>query len=220
MKRPRVTLKLASSLDGRIATGSGESRWITGAEARAEVHRMRAELGAVMIGSGTALADDPELTVRVGDTPARQPLRVVLDSRLRLPTRSRLIATIKHAPLLVIGATGADNAARTALEKEGAQVALVERKADGVDLDAALALLAEAGVRSILAEGGGRLAAGLIRARLVDRLEWFRAPILLGSDGKPAIESLELKRLGDAAAFRRLAVRELGPDLWESYERV
>jgi len=220
--RPEVILKLATSLDGRIATGAGESRWISGPEARAEVHRIRGEVDAVLVGSGTALADDPELTARLGPAPARQPLRVVLDTRLRLPLRSRLIATLQTAPLLVIGAEGADKYARAELEKAGATVALVApHPTGGLDLDAALAhLWAERQVARVLIESGGQVAASLIRARLVDKLEWVRAPIVLGAEGRPAIDALELKRLSDAPGFKRVAVREIGPDLWESYERA
>lgn len=220
--RPEIILKLATSLDGRIATGAGESRWISGPEARAQVHRLRGEVDAVLVGSGTALADDPELTVRLGETPTRQPLRVVLDSRLRLPLRSKLIATLPIAPLLVIGAEGADPYARAELEKAGASVSLIARHATGgVDLDAAfMHLWAERRIARVLCESGGQVAASLIRARLVDKLEWVRAPIILGAEGRPAIDTLELKRLSDAPGFRRVAVREIGPDLWESYERA
>lgn len=221
MSRPHIILKLATSLDGRIATGAGESRWITGPAAREEVHRLRAQVDAVLIGTGTALADDPELTVRLGKAPARQPMRVVLDSRLRLPLRSKLVATIATAPLLVIGVAGADAAATAALTKAGAKVATVAGLAGRVDLAAALDLLGRAhGVARVLVESGGKLAASLIRAGLVDRLEWVRAPILLGADGRPAIDTLDLARLSQAPRFRRLAVREVGADLWESYERI
>ncbi|MGE0830261.1 MAG: RibD family protein [Hyphomonadaceae bacterium] len=217
-----VTLKLATSLDGRIAAASGESRWITGPEARLEVHKLRAAADAVLTGSGTAVADDPELTARLPAPAPRQPLRVVLDTRLRLPVRSRLIATLDQAPLLVIGAAGAVTlAARAKLEKSGAETALVAPAGPhgGVDLQAALGFLAEArGVRRVLVEAGGRLAAAFIAAGLVNRLEWFRAPILLGGDGRPVIEALRLQRLSEAAAFRRLALREIGADLWETYE--
>lgn len=219
--RPTTILKLATSLDGRIATGAGESRWISGPEARAEVHRLRASVGAVLVGTGTALADDPELTVRLGPEPAKQPLRVVLDSRLRLPVRAKLVATIPKAPLLVIGVAGADKAAQAALVAAGAVVATVPGLAGRVDLGAALALLKrEHGVNELMIESGGKVAASFIRARLLDRLEWVRAPILLGAEGRAAIEALDLKRLSDAPAFRRLAVREFGADLWESYERI
>ncbi|MET0182580.1 MAG: RibD family protein [Caulobacterales bacterium] len=220
MSRPHITLKLATSLDGRIATGAGESRWITGPEARAEVHRLRGEAGAVLIGSGTALTDDPELTVRVGPAPARQPLRIVLDSRLRLPVRSKLIATLDIAPLLVIGAMGADPAAKAALESAGAEVALASGAPGAVTLAGAMAVLERRSVARILVEGGGRLAASFVKDGLIDRLEWMRAPLILGAEGRPAIDSLALSRLSAAPAFRRLAVRELGADLWETYERA
>ncbi len=218
--RPEVVLKLATSLDGRIATGSGESRWITGEEARAQVHRLRASSGAVLIGSGTALADDPELTVRIGPAPARQPLRVVLDSRLRLPLRSRLVATVGQVPLLVIGAEGADPAAAAALRASGAEVALVPGAPGAVEIASALSFLARRGVARVLVEGGGRVAASLVAQGLFDRLEWFRAPKVLGAEGRPAIGALALARLSDAPTLRRLAVREIGADLWETYGRA
>jgi diaminohydroxyphosphoribosylaminopyrimidine deaminase/5-amino-6-(5-phosphoribosylamino)uracil reductase len=215
-----VTLKLATSLDGRIATAGGESRWITGPEARAQTHRMRVECGAVMIGAGTARADDPELTARGDPAPKRQPLRIVLDSGFRLPLGARLVATLKDAPLLVIGAEGADPAGQIALNAAGVETALVQASMAGVDLAAALALLEARGKSRLLVEGGGRLAASLIKANLVDRLEWMRAPILLGEEGVPAIGPLGLERLSEAPMLRRVALRELGPDLWESYERA
>jgi len=217
MNRPYVTLKLATSLDGRIAAASGESRWITGAQSRAEVQLMRAAADAVMIGAGTARADDPELLARTEPPARRQPLRVVLNSRLDLPATGRLFATLDAAPLLVIGAEGADGAA---LETAGAEVARVKRKGGVVDAAAALALLMQRGVRRVLTEGGGQLAASLIAAGLVDRLEWFRAPITLGAEGRPGIGALAIAQLSQAPAWRRVAVKPLGPDLWESYERA
>ncbi|MES1200974.1 MAG: RibD family protein [Pseudomonadota bacterium] len=220
MSRPHVTLKLATSLDGRIATGSGESRWITGPLARAEVHRMRLACGAVMIGVGTARADDPELTVRSDPPPRAQPLRIVLDSRFSLPLDGRLAVTARATPLLVIGAEGADEGQRLALQATGAETARVAAGTGGVDLEAALALLANRGLARVLVEGGGRLAAALIGARLVDRVEWMRAPIVLGEEGVSAVGPISLARLSEAPSFRRVALRELGPDLWESYERA
>lgn len=218
--KPQVTLKLATSLDGRIATASGESQWITGPEARAEGHRLRAEAGAVLVGAGTALADDPELTARGEPAPRRQPVRVVLDTNLRLPSTSRLARTSALGPVVVIGGRGADPGAVEALLNAGAHVEIAPRSADGVDIAAALALLADKwSVRAVLAEGGGGLAGSLIRLGLVDRLEWFRAPILLGAEGRPAI-GLSVDKLAEAPRFERLAARALGPDLWESYQRI
>ena len=206
MTRPLVTLKLATSLDGRIATSAGESRWITGPEARAEVQRLRAACDAVLIGAGTARVDDPELLARTDPPPQRQPMRVVLDTRFSLTPRGRLFATLDQAPVVVIGAAPSDAARRAALEAAA--------------VEGALAALADLGVARLLAEGGGQVAASLIGAGVVDRIEWFRAPLLLGGEGRPSVGALAFTRLADAPAFRRVALRELGPDLWESYERA
>lgn len=218
MVRPYVTLKLATSLDGRIATASGESRWITGELARAEVQRMRANHDAVMIGAGTAWADDPELLARTDPPPSKQPLRVVLDSNLNLPPVGRLFETLAQAPVLVIGAEDAEFERRAGLQSAGARVVVVSRGAGGVDASEALLQLAADGVRRVLVEGGGKLAASLILGGLVDRLEWFRAPMVLGEEGRPAVAALALDRLADAPRLKRVALRELGPDVWESYE--
>lgn len=218
--RPRVTLKIATSLDGRIATAAGESRWITGEESRAAVHRLRAEHDGVLIGSETAVIDDPELTTRCDPAPLRQPLRIVLDSRLRLSPASRLMHTLAMAPLLVITARDADRKQWAVLEAAGARVASVPRGLDGLDIGAALREMKTAhGVDALMIEGGGRVAASFMVAGAVDRIEWFRAPILLGADARPGIGPLALKALVDAPVFARVAVRETGADLWESYER-
>jgi diaminohydroxyphosphoribosylaminopyrimidine deaminase / 5-amino-6-(5-phosphoribosylamino)uracil reductase len=208
--RPQVTLKLATSLDGRIATASGESKWITGEAARLEVHRLRAAHDAILVGVETVLADDPELTARLPGRPVDQPLRVVLDSRLRTPTTAKL-------------ASGGDSLILTVAEPAQIGGAVVERvKAeDGRPAVAAcLSALNRRGVASVLIEGGGQVAASFLRAGLVDRLEWFRAPILLGGEGRPCVAALALAKLADAPRFRRLAVEPCGDDLWERYERL
>jgi diaminohydroxyphosphoribosylaminopyrimidine deaminase/5-amino-6-(5-phosphoribosylamino)uracil reductase len=220
MNRPRVTLKLATSLDGRIATASGESRWITGEAARAEVQKLRAGHDAVMIGSGTARADDPELLARTDPPPAHHPLRVVLDTEFALSVSSKLIATLKTAPLFVIGSNDVESDRREALMAVGARTASVGRGPLGVDVEAALSVLARAGIGGVLVEGGGQLAASLLAAEAVDRIEWFRAPIVLGAEGRAGVAALVVASLADAPAFRRVALRELGPDIWESYERI
>lgn len=220
MARPHVTLKLATSLDGRIATASGESRWITSPESRAEVQRLRAAAQAVMVGAGTARADDPELFARTEPPPPRQPLRVVLDTGFSLRPHGRLFSALDRAPLLIIGAPDADPKARAALEAAGAQTAVAPRAPAGIDVEAALDRLGADGIAAVLVEGGGVLAASLIAADAADRLEWFRAPVILGGDGRPSVAALALSRLADAPAWRRVALRELGPDLWESYERA
>lgn len=219
--RPQVTLKIATSLDGRIATAGGESRWITGEDARAAVHRLRAAHDGVLIGSETAIVDDPELTVRLDEVAARQPLRIVMDSRLRLSPSSRLMKTLAIAPLLVIGARDADRSLVAALEAAGARVGLSPRGLDGLDLAAVLDMLKSThGVDRLLIEGGGRIAASCIAANCIDRIEWFRAPILLGAEGRPSIGPLAMASLSAAPRFTRVAVKEAGADLWESYERV
>ncbi len=220
MNRPHVTLKLATSLDGRIATAAGESRWITGEAARAQVQKLRAETHAVMIGVGTARADDPELLARTDPPPRRQPIRVVLDTEFSFSPSGRLFDSLDRATLLIIGAADGDKSRREALEAAGARTAGVSRGPVGIDAEAALVALWDHGVERVLCEGGGQLAASLLVAEVVDRLEWFRAPIVLGAEGRPGVGPLALTQLSQASRWRRVALRELGPDIWESYERV
>lgn len=218
MNRPRVTLKLATSLDGRIATASGESRWITGEASRAEVQKMRAAHDAVMIGAGTARADNPSLLARTEPLPAKQPMRVVLAKHFDVPTSGRLFQNLNDSPLIVLGA---------AVERShhviaaGARIGYVVNDGPQMDIELALhTLWLEWKIESVFVEGGGQVAASLIAANAVDRLEWFRAPIVLGAEGRPAVAALALARLAEAPTWRRVALRELGPDLWESYERA
>jgi len=210
-----VTLKLATSLDGRIATASGESRWITGEAARAQVHRLRAEHDAVVIGIETALADDPELTVRLDGLEARQPARVVLDSHQRLPLDSRLARTTREAPTVVVTI----DEASSALENMGVRVLQAPAAGERPELRATVQKLAALGLIRLLVEGGGQVAASFIRCGLVDRIEWFRTPILLGAEGRPCLGALAVTALGQAPRFRRLTVQVIGEDLWESYAR-
>ncbi|MFA4892192.1 RibD family protein [Brevundimonas sp.] len=207
--RTRVTLKLATSLDGRIATAAGESRWITGEAARLEGHRLRAAHDAILVGVETVLADDPELTARLPGRPVDQPLRVVLDSRLRTPPTAR----VSHGDTLIL----------TVAEPSPIGTAVVERvEADHgrPSVGAVLSALKRRGVSSVLIEGGGQVAASFLRAGLVDRLEWFRAPILLGAEGRPCVAALALAKLADAPTFRRLSAEPVGDDLWERYDAV
>lgn len=218
--RPRVTLKLATSLDGRIATGSGESKWITGEAARAEVHKLRATHDAIIVGSDTVIADDPELTAR-GAEIDRQPLRIVADSRGRTPAAAKLFATLEKARLAIATLETTDVDARGWPTHRALQFWMLPK---GEDEHISLAELMEmaqgAGVTSLLIEGGGALAAGFVKAGLVDRIEWFRAPVLLGADGRPALGPLGLDKLADAPKYVRSRIEEVGGDLWESYERI
>ena len=210
-QRPRVTLKIATSLDGRIGTSTGESQWITGPEARMEGHRLRARSDAVLVGVETVLADDPRLTARLpeGET-GPDPLRVVLDSRQRTPPFARLAV----AGTLIL-------TTREPQPIGGAEIVQVAADATGrCAIPAVLDLLTARGVRELMVEGGGRVAAAFVLAGVVDAIEWFRAPILLGGDGRPGVASLALARLVNAPKYRRLAAEAVGDDLWERYERL
>jgi diaminohydroxyphosphoribosylaminopyrimidine deaminase/5-amino-6-(5-phosphoribosylamino)uracil reductase len=212
-----VTLKLATTLDGRIATASGESRWITGEEARVQVHRLRAEHDAVVVGIETALADDPELTVRSPGYNGRQPARVVLDSRQRLTPDCKLVKTAREVPTYVVATGEAD----PALTEAGVKVLTVRAIGeDRPELKSVVEALGREGLSSLFVEGGGQVAASFIRCGLVDRLEWFRAPMLIGGEGRPGVGALAVAALAEAPHFRRVEVRELGPDLWERYEKA
>jgi diaminohydroxyphosphoribosylaminopyrimidine deaminase/5-amino-6-(5-phosphoribosylamino)uracil reductase len=219
--RPLVTLKLASTLDGRIATHSGESRWITGSAARTVAHLLRAEHDVIMVGSGTALHDDPDLSCRLPGLEECSPVRVVVDGRLRLPLTSRLVATANDVPTWVLTLEGCDHARREAFEDAGVDLVEVPAGADGsIDLEIALEALAESGVTRVLVEGGAHLAAALLRADLVDRLIWFRAPRLMGGDGLAAAVAFGVDHLAQTPRFERVEVRPVGDDLMEIYTRL
>lgn len=207
----RITLKIATSLDGRIGTSTGESQWITGPESRLQGHRLRAQHDAVLVGVETVLADDPRLTVRLPDgEDGQDPLRVVLDSRLRTPSFARLA---KAGTLILT--------TRSPIPVGEAEVLRVPGDtANRPAISAILQTLSDRGVSSLMIEGGGRVAACFVAAGVVDAIEWFRAPILLGGDGRPGVAALSLARLAHAPRYRRLAAEPLGDDLWERYERV
>jgi diaminohydroxyphosphoribosylaminopyrimidine deaminase/5-amino-6-(5-phosphoribosylamino)uracil reductase len=213
--RPLVTLKLASTLDGRIATAGGESQWITGEEARARGHLLRAEHDAILVGIGTVLADDPELTCRLPGMAARSPVRVVLDSRLRLPSDSRLARGAKDHALWLLGGPGREAPPLMAC---GCEVITVPLGADGrIDLVAALQSLAGRGITRLLVEGGSAVATAFLAAGLVDNLAWFRAPSLIGGDGLPVFGALGLTVLAHMPRFQRQGIESLGDDVLESY---
>jgi diaminohydroxyphosphoribosylaminopyrimidine deaminase/5-amino-6-(5-phosphoribosylamino)uracil reductase len=212
-----ITLKLATSLDGRIATARGESRWITGADSRQQVHRLRATHDAVVVGAGTALADDPELTVRLKGFAGAQPARVVLDTRQRLSPASRLVLTAREIPTYLVSA----HPLRADLFEAGVREVRVAGEGQRrPGLSEVVAALAAEGLNRLFVEGGGEVAASLFQDDLVDRLEWFRAPMLLGGDGRPGVGELGLGALADAPRLQRVDLRVLGDDLWESYERI
>ncbi len=212
--RPLVTLKLATSLDGRIATRSGESRWITGDLARERAHLLRASHDAVLVGTGTVLADDPLLTCRLPGLADRSPVRVALDRRLEIPLSARIVADARAHPIWLLASRQADARRREALVEGGIEVVEIEgESADGLDLGAALRALAARGITRLLIEGGARLAASLLKARLADRLAWFHAPLVIGGDGEPALAELGIDALADAPAFEPISVEAVGEDV-------
>ncbi|MBW2282099.1 MAG: bifunctional diaminohydroxyphosphoribosylaminopyrimidine deaminase/5-amino-6-(5-phosphoribosylamino)uracil reductase RibD, partial [Deltaproteobacteria bacterium] len=209
--RPFTTLKLAASLDGRIATASGESRWITGTTARGLVHAWRRGSDAVAVGSGTAIADDPELTARERGRVVHRPVRVLVDSGLRVGAGARIFRSRGRALVLTTRAAPARAAAR--LEAAGAELLRVRARGGRIDLAAGWQALGRAGLNDLLVEGGGGLAAALLRSGLVDELRLFLAPVLIGGDGREVLESLGVRRLASAPRLELASARRVGEDL-------
>jgi diaminohydroxyphosphoribosylaminopyrimidine deaminase/5-amino-6-(5-phosphoribosylamino)uracil reductase len=217
---PYVRCKLAASLDGRTAMASGESRWITSEDARRDVHRLRARSSAVVTGIGTVLADDPSMNVRLGadefpalwaEEPPRQPLRVVVDSRLRMPTDARmlrlpgatLIATCEHSPRAIARANAA-----------GAEVEVFPAGAGGqVDLRILLCYLAEREINEVLIEAGPTLAGAAMQAGLIDELLLYQAPHLMGDRARALFHLPGLERMDQRIGMRIVDVRRVGVDL-------
>ncbi|UCC82717.1 MAG: bifunctional diaminohydroxyphosphoribosylaminopyrimidine deaminase/5-amino-6-(5-phosphoribosylamino)uracil reductase RibD [Gemmatimonadota bacterium] len=207
--RPFLALKYAMSLDGRLAEAPGRSTRLTHGDAIVEAHRLRAGHDAVMVGIGTVLADDPLLTVREWDAPRVPPRRVVLDSALRTPLDSRLVASASEVPVFILGAEDAPEERARPLEDAGVQVGRVPRlHSGGLDLGAVLANLWESSVRSVLCEGGGELGSAWLSAGHVDRIYAFVAPILLGEPGVPAFQ---LRHGEVAREWRTISRSGLGP---------
>ena len=218
--RPLVTLKLASTLDGRIATRGGESQWITGTPARRMAHALRGQNDAIIVGVGTALADNPDLTCRLPGYKEMPMVRVVADSHLRLPLTCRLVATAASVPTWVLARPSADSHRAAALESAGVAVIRVTDSPAGIDFPAAMRALADRGITRLLAEGGAALAAALLRDDLVDRIAWFHAPAVMGGDGWPATQAFGVERLAQMPRFRRRGALSLGDDMLSEYERL
>jgi diaminohydroxyphosphoribosylaminopyrimidine deaminase/5-amino-6-(5-phosphoribosylamino)uracil reductase len=217
--RPVLSLKLAATLDGRIATATGESRWITGPRARQWVHGQRAAHDAVMVGAGTARTDDPMLTVRgFGDVP--QPVRVVLSRRLDVPRDGALARTAREVPVWFIHGREASEEARIAWREAGARLIEVASGAGGhLDVTDALAALGEAGLTRVFCEGGGTLAAALLAADLVDTLWLVTAGKAIGAEGTPAVGAMGVAALSEAPSLRLARAETLGDDVITRWER-
>lgn len=218
--RPYVLLKLATTLDGRIATRTGESRWITGPSARRAVHLMRAGSDAILVGAGTARADDPMLDVRDLGLTDRHPIRVVADASLSLPLTGRLAATAHQIPTWVLHRPDPPQERRDALVEAGVQPIEIPLAAERLDMAEALKVLADRGVTRVMCEGGGRIAASLFSAGLVDELVLFTAGRVIGGDGAPAVRGFGLDRLGDAPGLALAGIEQVGDDVLTRWTRL
>lgn len=206
---PWVSLKLALSLDGRIAARPGVRTDITGVEAAKYVHRLRAAHDAILVGGRTVAVDDPLLTVRMARAPRVPPTRVVLDPNLNMPPVCRLVGSVDEAPLLVVCREGAPPGQRRELERRGADVVSVAADGEGLALDAVLLALGARGLRSILVEGGGRLAAALLAGGFVRKQHLIYAPVVFGLDGVPSMGAVMSVGAGDWSVVSR---KSLGND--------
>lgn len=213
MSRPKITLKLATSLDGKIALANGDSQWVTSEAARAHGRYLRAENDAIAIGANTAELDDPHLTSRV---PGQQdPIRVVYDTTLRVSLGSHLVRSARETPSWIF-TRGGESEKAEALRAAGVQVHAVTDQ-DGLSLTESLDIMEQGGIRSLLVEGGGVLIASFIQAGLYDTIHWYRAPVLLGGDGRDCVGALSLTNMGQAVQLHRMKVSEVGLDLHEIY---
>ena len=211
--RPLVTYKAAMSLDGRVASPTGDSRWISSVESRELVHRWRAECDAVAVGIGTALADDPLLTARLeGD--ARQPTRVVFDSGARLPLTSALVTSIDQAPLILVCAPEAASARRDGLERAGAEVIVATGRNDQARLEAALDELGRHEIQDLLVEGGPTFAGALFDAGEIDQVRLFIAPVFIGAaEARAALEGTGAMRIADGVRPLATSFEQIGEDM-------
>jgi diaminohydroxyphosphoribosylaminopyrimidine deaminase/5-amino-6-(5-phosphoribosylamino)uracil reductase len=211
--RPWILLKVAQSLDGRIALANGKSRWITGEEARTEVHRLRSRFDAVMVGSVTVMEDDPELTVRM--VKGRNPLRIIVDSHLRVPVEAKVFQELDVAPTWVLTTDDAPKERQRLVEGVGVTLITCPAGADEkIDLKAAMTLLAKRGITSLFVEGGGTLHASFIRLGLYDKFIVAIASKIIGADGRPAIWELGIEDMNRLPEFTVQRYRRLGKDLW------
>jgi diaminohydroxyphosphoribosylaminopyrimidine deaminase/5-amino-6-(5-phosphoribosylamino)uracil reductase len=219
--RPHVTLKLALSADGKAGLAGRRPAAITGEAAQRRVHAMRALNDAILVGIGTALADDPQLTCRLPGMETRSPVRVVLDSALRLPQQGRLVATIAQAPLWVFTAPTASSARERALQERGVEVIRIAEESPGrLHLESVLRALAARGITRVLVEGGPILAAAFVNADRVDEAALFRSPNAIGAGGIDALEGLPLAALTQSPRLRSVAAETVGADALETYERA
>ena len=220
---PLVTLKIASSLDGRISTMSGQSQWITGNDARAFGHFLRSQNDAILIGSGTAVDDNPSLTCRLRGLEGTSPVRVVLDGKLRVPVTYKLVKTAREVPVIFFTSRNALLKKKehvSVLQKSGVRIISVnEDGAGNLQIIEVLRALGEEGVTRLLVEGGASVATSLLAQKGVDHIFWFRSASIIGGDGIPAIRGFGINNLSDSVAFSRTSFRQVGNDVIEGLER-
>jgi diaminohydroxyphosphoribosylaminopyrimidine deaminase/5-amino-6-(5-phosphoribosylamino)uracil reductase len=207
---PFVMLKLAATLDGKIAAATGDSRWISGEKSRLTVHRMRNELDAVLVGLGTVKADDPQLTCRIPR--GRNPWRIVLDSRLRISLSAKILRHPDPEKTIVVTGAGVAPAKVRALQARGVQVWRLPARGNEISWRPLLRKLAESGIGSVMIEGGAATAASALEEKIVDKIIFFYAPKILGGDGRPMIEGLNLRRMKDAIVVKDLRTEKSGDD--------
>ena len=218
--RPLVTFKTATTLDGRIANRLGESRWITGGDARDHAHLLRATQDAVMVGVGTLVADDPQLTCRLGGLEDRSPVRVIVDNRMRSPLTSKCAETARDQATWMIVSAGGDSTRAKAFAALGMEILEVPvGEGNHPNLVDAVELLGARGITRLIVEGGGRLVGALFQADLIDRVLWYRASSIMGDDGISAVSAYGADTLASIQRFKRRVVRSLGEDLLETYYR-
>lgn len=212
--RPLVTLKMAMTLDGKTATAAGESQWITGPDARRHAHRLRSQADAIMVGINTVLADDPQLTVRLGKPIASQPLRVIMDSTLKIPLTARVVSSRSRQGTLIATTRRASHGRLARLRQRGISVLVLPGEKGRVSLRACLKQLARMGVSRLLIEGGSELAASALQSGVVNRLHLYVAPRLLGGiNAKSAVGGFCPPRLAQALSVSSLRVKKIGSDL-------
>lgn len=212
--RPLVIAKVAASLDGKVATRSGESQWLTGPPARRWVHRLRQQVDAIVVGIGTVLADDPQLTTRLPRGRGRDPHRIILDSRLRLPLTARVLHLKSEAPTWVVGTTAAPEERRQVLEAAGARVVILPSDQGRVALEALLDFVADQRLQSLLVEGGAEVLGAFFDRNLLHKLHLFLAPKLIGGRQAPSfLGGRGIASLAAAPILRHLTCRRLGEDL-------
>lgn len=221
-KRPFVTLKMAATLDGRIATASGDARWVTGAPARELVHRMRHGVDAILVGAGTVRADDPELTVRLADTRGMDPIRFVLDTDLTLSEEARMLNQPSTAGTYVVCSPHAAEADKRRLAAKGAAILEIPADRGKINLSSLVERMGLMGITSLLIEGGAAVAADALQAGIINKVVLFFAPKLLGGDdGVPLFRGTGAALMKDALPVKDVRVERVGEDiLVEGYLRA